>query len=214
MNTTKSVRFPLPLVATLTLLAITPMLRADSIITMHLNDIAGTGSFNPGTPAWQTFTVTQPGILTTIAMTLHLGPNDSGHPTHLPPSGFEELYAGIGTSSTMLTRVSAASTYVSYSLAQGYVYAYVADFGGISLTNGQYTISYVDEDYGLFFPISSNTVSAGGYYYYNGFKTSNTLTLNTPYTPASVPEPSSFALLAIGGLVLGGYAWRKKKQTA
>ncbi len=29
---------------------------------------------------------------------------------------------------------------------------------------------------------------------------------------SAVPEPSSFAMLAIGGLVLGGYAWRKKKQ--
>ena len=31
---------------------------------------------------------------------------------------------------------------------------------------------------------------------------------------SSVPEPSSFAMLAIGGLVLGGYAWRKKQRTA
>ena len=28
-----------------------------------------------------------------------------------------------------------------------------------------------------------------------------------------VPEPSSFAMLGIGGLLVGGYAWRKKKQT-
>jgi len=30
----------------------------------------------------------------------------------------------------------------------------------------------------------------------------------------STPEPSMLGMLAIGGLVLGGYAWRKKKQTA
>jgi len=33
------------------------------------------------------------------------------------------------------------------------------------------------------------------------------------YLVEAVPEPSSFALLAIGGLLLGGYAWRKKEQT-
>jgi PEP-CTERM motif len=31
-------------------------------------------------------------------------------------------------------------------------------------------------------------------------------------TASTVPEPSSFALLAIGGLVLGSYAWRKNQR--
>ena len=34
-----------------------------------------------------------------------------------------------------------------------------------------------------------------------------------PVNIASVPEPSSFAMFAIGGLLLGGYAWRKKQRT-
>lgn len=36
----------------------------------------------------------------------------------------------------------------------------------------------------------------------------------SPAPVVATPEPSSFTLLAIGGLVLGGYAWRKKQRTA
>lgn len=34
------------------------------------------------------------------------------------------------------------------------------------------------------------------------------------FTIATVPEPSTFALLTIGGLALAGYGWRRKRQQA
>lgn len=37
-------------------------------------------------------------------------------------------------------------------------------------------------------------------------------TLSPP--PRPVPEPSTFALLAIGGIALVGYGWRRKRQQA
>jgi T5SS/PEP-CTERM-associated repeat protein len=52
------------------------------------------------------------------------------------------------------------------------------------------------------------TIAAGGAVFNTDGYIGNAGTNNA----VAVPEPSSFALLAIGGLVLGGYAWRKKQQ--
>ena len=40
------------------------------------------------------------------------------------------------------------------------------------------------------------------------------LTLNESSPVSAVPEPSAFAMLGIGGLVLGSYTWRQKKRAA
>ena len=84
-------------------------------------------------------------------------------------------------------------------------------FGGfnysIDVTNLTDTASYTpDYVYFQLFP------SGGGF---NGDQSFPSGSPDGPGGPvSSVPEPSSFAMLAIGGLLLGGYAWRKKKRTA
>lgn len=86
--------------------------------------------FDANFTAWQSFTVTQTGNLTTMALILEQDGNTF-------PAGKVDLYAGEGLGGTsLLTDVNATT------ILKNGTYYYVADFAGILLNAGMYTVAY------------------------------------------------------------------------
>ena len=219
MNQTKSSRLSLPLVFTTALLGLTPLLRADSILNISQP------SFDTGLPtftgeyAWQSFTTpNQPTVLTTFAFSWN-GSSD------LSATAPVELLVGEGTGGTVKATVTGSYLYDDPILYPNDPYAgsyfFVANFGGVSLSpNQQYTVYFNNPtDGGLWLTGTDYSSYAGGDYSSTEYGYTPTWDA-TFFTPSpigesvTVPEPSMFGLLGIGGLVLGGYAWRKKQRTA
>ncbi|MEI8063138.1 MAG: PEP-CTERM sorting domain-containing protein [Verrucomicrobiota bacterium] len=213
MNTTKLSRLFLALVATL-MLALVPRLNADPVLTI-LQPLYITGLDD--TYGWQSFTV--PGAVSQLLTTFAVRSN-SGAWTNGSQPGIMKLFSGQGTGGDLLDTVS-FNIFQDNAPYGGFFYQ--GDFGGRSLTPGQYTVAFSGTPYPLDFLASDLDPYSGGEYvgeYWGNIEGVGMydLTFFTPGiglgTSSAVPEPSSFAMLGIGGLLVGGYAWRKKQQTA
>ncbi|MEI8314888.1 MAG: PEP-CTERM sorting domain-containing protein [Verrucomicrobiota bacterium] len=209
MNTTKITRLSLALVAML-LLALAPKLHAVPVLTIS-QPLWDTAFYDPS--GWQSFTVSQSSILTTFGFRINGAPDVGSEP------GTMDLYAGVGTG-TSLASVVANIVEAGPGPYEGILF-FQGNFGGMNLNAGQYTVSYHGTPHWLNLLGARYSSYDGGEF--NGASSGNgegtfDLIFFTPgpasSPAAAVPEPSSFAMLAIGGLVLGGYAWRKKQQTA
>jgi len=122
---------------------------------------------------------------------------DYPNPGHVNPltMGSSNIYQ-IGFSN-----IGISAPFRSYN-SQVTVGEYFSGLDGIyAVTGSSPTFNFRESNgNGISFAATSITISGSGSY--------------APAPVSSVPEPSSFAMLAIGGLLLGGYTWRKKKQTA
>ena len=214
MNTTKLIRLSLSLTFVVGISNFTPLLRADSILNLSqplfdngFSDIWG----------WQTITVPTVSTLTTFAFEWNGSSGDLG------ATATVDLLRGDGLGGTLLGSVTGSVVLDDQVLYPSDPYAgyrfFVANFGGVSLSPGQYTVSYHDATAPLQLVGLFDTAPTGNHYTGQGFgNLGGELTFFTPSpigsSSSAVPEPSSFAMLGIGGLLVVGYAWRKKKQTA
>ena len=255
MSPIKLSRLSQVLVVALTLLAIAPVLRADSLIYTSAVDItnyqrswlSGDYLYTMKLPNTNSFQIKQGDTLTglitftdwtlTNAASLTLANTDwwmgtmpvmgimftqaSGSSTAdvsftIAPTNVTDTYSGLDFSSFTNT-----ASYIGGLGAEGMVgignnfygppsWNNFLTFGGfnysIDVTNLTDTASYIpDYVYFQLFPYGGGFNGDGSAFPSDG---------NSGGDVLATPEPSSFALLAIGGLLLGGYAWRKKQRTA
>ena len=258
MNTTKLSRLSQVLVVALTLLAIAPVLRADSLIYTSAVDITNyqlswlygfPGSdylYKMQLPNTNSFQIKQGDTLSgtiiftdsslTNAASLELANMYAmgGSPlmgivfTQTNPGGavadesFTITPTNVISGSLDFSTYTNTDSYVGELGVGGYVgipspgvseYGFIYNsvtFGGfnysIDVTNLTDTASYIP-DY-IYFQLAP---AGGGF---NGDGSAFPSDGNSGGDVLATPEPSSFVLLAIGGLLLGGYAWRKKQRTA
>lgn len=163
--------------------------------------------FNTGVPvtswAWQSFTVAQAANITTFAF---LWNGSSGN---LSATATVGLLSGEGTGGTVLDSTTGRVAYSTSGAYQGY-YFFVANFGGIELTPGQYT-AYIHG--------TSDTLQLLGTMYdsYSGGKCVSSSYGDsgmdaTFFTPSPIPEPNSIALGIMGLACIGG-VWGVKQRT-
>lgn len=200
-----------------TLLAVAETSHAD-IITINpgSNNYDGYANINPGVTAWQSFTVTG-GNLTTVALWLLQFGNQF-------PTGNVDLFVGEGLGGTKLTTVTGTTTQQIGGSFSG-LYFYVADFGGLPLAAGQYTISFRDVPIPLRPAVNFSDTYSGGKYVYNNFTVGDLLFYTSSPTGqgsynsggggggvSAVPEPGSVMLMGSG--LLGMLGFRRRELLA
>lgn len=122
----KQIQFNRSLVSLITgalLLAAPAALRADAIINVQ-TPAASIGCFwftNQRAPIWQSFTVTTPGVFTTLSLPVDVS-------TFAGSTMWEDLYAGQGISGAL--QGSAQVSLIATNLSGGVNRLMVADFGG------------------------------------------------------------------------------------
>ena len=205
MNTAKLSRLSLALVTTLMLSSV---VRADSIINYTISGGTGgwSGQFDvsllsvSASDLANTLSVSKDGVVPVTVNEIQINNwalYDNGWT--FPPGYVSWLQRPPGEDATVYgLTVSSASLFTD--VAGGNTWSYLISHGAYEISTTVPGYSYAE------FSDSSYTTShkEGGWITFS----------SSDGGVSSVPEPSSFAMLAIGGLVLGGYAWRKKKLTA
>jgi hypothetical protein len=161
---------------------------------------------NTGVPvtswAWQSFTVAQTANITTFGIAWN------GASGNLNATATVDLLSGEGTGGTVLGSTTGSVVYLT---AGPYAreHFFVANFGSIELTPGQYT---------AYFHGVSDTLQFVGTAYdsYNGGKLVSSTYGDTGwdasfFTPAPVPEPSFSALGILGLVCIGGVCGMKQR---
>lgn len=225
MNPTKLVRLSLALVTSLLLCGVA---RADFLINYEIYDGTGDSSGHNWSGQFQVSDLTLPindlsipavgvsgtGFYSLEPVTLdYFGSNSEGYlawtgPGHLgflPPGvtpGLQlqssALYDFINNNGTWETLFGKIYSIDSTPASDPYLYTQFIDPAGNTLSGTGGYITFTDGGSGTFIGGGGDSGGSGG----SGGGVS------------SVPEPSSFAMFGIGGVVLGGYVWRKKKRTA
>jgi len=161
---------------------------------------------NGGTPinwAWQSITVLDPSILTTFAFRWNGASGDLG------ATATVELLTGQGTSGTVLASTTGS---VSYDASVSHNF-FVADFGNIVLSPGQYTVYVFNSTDELQFEGTSYDSYSGGEFVSDTYgNAGGDAAFSTPL-PTTVPEPNSLALAGLGLVSVGGFTVLKR-QTA